>query len=647
MLFLALAPGFWLATSCAHTGAVGGGDGGDVGSGSGGGIVLGGSSGAMPLGDDGGGQLGVLCTPQNPCSDFPLAPVMDPNGMPPANAAQLFAGAASGSLSAGPCIVEPESGSLYPKNWLRPRVFYIPGASSQNLFEIRFHSPVETNDLVVYTTSTQWVMDKGVWTLLASKLIGTPITVIVRGVDSTGGTPAVGASADFTIAPATANGAMIYWTTASFDNNATTTTLQGFHVGDEGTTTALTAGQVVQQVRAVPVGGGNLSGNFQNVFCIGCHTATPDGKYVAFTAQWPWPNALATIQADAAVGAPPPWLSNGAVQNLSPDYRGNAWDTYYAPPAVNQVMLGIQTFSPAHYANGDRIVISQIGAALNSTGLRAPTIPTGVTSQLAWFDLEWQPPSNGLIDSGLPLAAPCSNPQGAMQGCTQPQPPNGGWGVLARVGDSNSAGGPNWSHDGTTIAYASTDTGTKDGRMDTGNSDIKLVPYNGKMGGTVAALSGASDPSYNEYYPAFSPDDKLVAFNRVPSGVSMYSEPRAEVFVVPATGGSATRLAGNDPPACTGLKSPGVQNTWPKWAPKAQIGSDGKRYYWVTFSSTRHPKAMGKQQLYVVAVVLDPQTNKIDTYGAIYLWNQSYQVNNLIPSWENLEIAQGTMQPPR
>ncbi|MBV9947682.1 MAG: hypothetical protein JOZ69_12585, partial [Myxococcales bacterium] len=153
----------------------------------------------------------------------------------------------------------------------------------------------------------------------------------------------------------------------------------------------------------------------------------------------------------------------------------------------------------------------------------------------------------------------------------------------------------------------------------------------------------------NEYYPAFSSDDKLVAFNRVPVGTSMYNQPAAEVYLVPynnGQGGTAERLKANDPPSCSGLMSPGVQNTWPKWAPNVQQGPDGRLYYWVTFSSTRHPKAQKRQQLYVAGIVYNPDTKQFTTYSGIYLWNQSSQANNLIPSWQNFQIEHGTTPPP-
>ena len=63
-----------------------------------------------------------------------------------------------------------------------------------------------------------------------------------------------------------------------------------------------------------------------------------------------------------------------------------------------------------------------------------------------------------------------------------------------------------------------------------------------------------------------------LVFNRIPNDDNLYDQPAAEVFVVPATGGTATRLAANDPPACAGMTSPGITNSWGKWGPTALPG---------------------------------------------------------------------------
>src|SRR5262245_43909790 len=90
-------------------------------------------------------------------SDFPAGPILDTTGgmMVPGNVADLFGPAGSGAQSGGPCLIEPETGALFPRDWLRLRVRYAAPAG-QNLFEIRLHVGNQTNDLVVYTRGTTW-----------------------------------------------------------------------------------------------------------------------------------------------------------------------------------------------------------------------------------------------------------------------------------------------------------------------------------------------------------------------------------------------------------------------------------------------------------------------------------------------------------
>jgi hypothetical protein len=604
-----------------------------------------------------------------PCMDFPANPVPDVSIMAtdpqvPSNAAMLFGAAGSGTMTDGPCMAEPADKALYPYNWLRPRILWTPGTKAQTLFEVRLHADLELNDLVVYTTHNYWEMDKSIWQAIAGveggfpgPLVGQPITVTVRAMAGTTGSPTISNTATIEIAPAVADGSLLYWTTASFDTNAATTTLQGFHVGDEGTTTALTPSQVQQGVWAGPPDGGPFPTSYpvpqEPVGCIGCHTATPDGNYVGFTAQWPWPNAIASVQADAGapVGAVPPWLTSAAIDNLGPNTNDSNWDgpanksgqygTAVGSNNVDAVMLGIQAFSTAHYVTGDRIEITTVGASLDEP-TPGMVLPTKVQTQLIWVNLEF----TGLTDGGRPSALP-----GA--------PNNGGWGII-KTGDTNSQGAPAWSDDGTAIAYTSVNGGTEDGRLAqpaTGSADVKIVAYNNKAGGTAAGLPGASDPAYNEYFPAFSPDGVLLAFNRVASTLSMYDQTAAEVYVVPVNGGkggTATRLIANDPVACTNMTSPGVQNTWPKWAPNpagATPGTtapqviNGTTYYWVTFSSTRSVTAAGKEQLYVAGITVDAN-GTLQNYAPIYLWNQSDEVNNLIPAWGAFSIPPGATAPP-
>jgi hypothetical protein len=210
-------------------------------------------------------------------------------------------------------------------------------------------------------------------------------------------------------------------------------------------------------------------------------------------------------------------------------------------------------------------------------------------------------------------------------------------GTIARTGDANKATEPAWTHDGNQIVYVSA-TKITDGRLADGPADLYTVPYANRAGGNATPLPGASDPAASEFYPAFSPDDTLVAFTRLAGTASSYSNPASEVYVVPfagGTGGTAVRLAANDAAACqTTLASPGLTNDWPKWSPHATT-ANGKTYYWLTFSSKRMGTA--NAQLYVTALVADG-AGKLTSYPALYLWNQPAADGNHTPSWDDFSI---------
>jgi len=229
------------------------------------------------------------------------------------------------------------------------------------------------------------------------------------------------------------------------------------------------------------------------------------------------------------------------------------------------------------------------------------------------------------------------------------------------------AGMPSWSHDGTKIVYVSTNaalsgrfnqeipspgsigggTAATNTQRAPGMTNLYTVPFNNGLGGAATPVAGAASTSAEEIYPAFSPDDSMIAYTSIPAGEPMYANPHAEIYVVPSGGGAATRLKANDPPSCAGKSSPGVNNHWAKWSPEVATGPQGK-YYWMIFSSNRAnlPTGLSSKgrviqisQLYLAPVLISGETFQVASFPAIYLWNQPTTSVNTTPAWETFDIA--------
>jgi hypothetical protein len=592
-----------------------------------------GGSGGTELTTGAGGSSVVMPTAcSGLCTDFPSDPI---NTNIPAIDPGMF-GTPSGS---GPCVTEPEDGSLFPSNWLRPRV-RVPGAT---YLKITIHADLEANDLVAYASGESWKMPASIWSGLASHVVQQPISVTVQ-------LPAGGATTvKFQIAPVGAGGSMVFWSAdpnavgkdlsnlTTFPTSAIVNDsyLDGFTVGDESTI-AVANNKPVLAITDVQQPTVDNNGNTRTApRCIGCHVGTPDGDYVAFNDFWPWSAAFAgvTPNATAAVGYTLPGYGGATCTN---------WNTCTPTCAQGSTCTGGRTyvqepwggavaFSPAHWSIGgtDRI-------AVMTTQLPDPSMPWSQNDKdpahLVWMDTT---STAFTMINGVPVP---------LQGTA--------WGPLLHTGDLGGVAFPTWSNDGTTIVYSSTagSTGDLDGRLNQGTTDLYSILYNDKAGGTATKVPGGSSTALEEYYAAFAPDDSMLAYTAVPAGQVMYANQQAELYVTPFGGpnSSPTRLAANDPPACTGLKSPGVNNHWPKWSPSVQAGN-GTQFYWIIFSSNRYgtppvtasnsgtTTVVQVSQLYITAVTVS-EVGVITTYPAIYLWNQPLNRLNTTPAWQNFNI---------
>jgi hypothetical protein len=585
------------------------------------------------------------------------------------------------------CVLEPQlsdgtvPGALFPRNWLRPR-FRWQGSGSETLWEVRLTAPGQTGALVAYTRDTQWVLPAEIWANMRD--IQEPVEVTIRGL---AGGRVIGKRGSFSIAPVDAGGSMVFWSTSSaIVSSAAPSRLLGFAVGDEGVAATLTAADVA--TGNIPgEDGGPPRGTYTNparptgytfgtVECVGCHVSTPDGKAVVFTDNWPWNKVVASIEPDSR-GALPSYMNPGGANLLK------------------QPWLGMQAMSPAHFTAGDRIVVTSYGVDGNGARAQPWTATQPQKHTLAWFNLD----ATSTVPEPIGMNPYGDGSQNARNtGATAAR--GTGWGLLTLTGETQNAVVPTWSHDGNRIAYVSTERASTDGHPDwrANTADIVTVPYGNRSGGAVQKLAGASDPNFLENYPAFSSDDRFIAFARapVPSTTNRcipteqegsytlipcppldlgenpdgpYYNRKGEIWIVNSEGGSPVRLVANDPVSCANEPTlngqAGLINSWPKWSPRVEIDqASGKAYYFLIFSSARDypgafelpkspltPDILPKSsQLYMASIVVDQASGEITTYPAIYLWNQNILVDpatgeasitqnsNLTPAWDDFSI---------
>lgn len=609
--------------------------GGPNGPGSGGGSGAGTGSGGFTIDPGPGGEepTGVILKPEcaSDCLDFPAEPIIE--NVSDAQRAALDQPASG----AGPCVVEPANGTVFPARWTRPRFVFDGGA----VHKITLSTPREKHDLVVYTDQSPWYLPKEIWEGLSKNVFNEDITYSIKtGNGSSAPTETTGT---FRIVPVVAGGSMVFWGSTGTKEGPYTNALYGFSVGDEAVIHTLAPGDIdgvaLKDNANVREGGQSL--------CVGCHTSTPGGKAVATVDHWPWNVRVASIEKDLAGTAPDFLTPAGAA-------------------LVSMTWLGGMTFSDADWATGKRrMVVSWSERELENAAWRTHdgSVLSNDPTQLVWMDLgsTAEMPVNLLTSTPETYNNQNQALQNALAGLR-----GTGWDVIARTGDSGHPVLPAWSNDGKTIVYTSTDV-PQDGRIGEATVvDIYQVPFNDGAGGEATPVQGASSPDHFEYYPDYSPDDALIAFNRVNKFATsggredsynhVYYRPDSDIYVVPSSGGEPVRLVSNDP-ACSSEGTAGsLYNSWAKWSPTT--ASDGDRsYYFLIFSTSRNspfdiPRGSGRtspaSQLYMTTIIKHAN-GEIESSPAIYLWNQrvlvdeegnpsALETNNVTPAWDTFKI---------
>ncbi len=258
-------------------------------------------------------------------------------------------------------------------------------------------------------------------------------------------------------------------------------------------------------------------------------------------------------------------------------------------PRSGKQCAGCHSVSP----DGRYVALLEFGASVSplrivdTTSNVSLTLPADLArSGVSYF--AWRPNVNA--QPGYQFAFDAPNRSASTQTSIHIGSLYGGYiGELAGANDTSwSYKMPTWSSGGT-IAFvrgmAQQMTSSGAGGF-SGPTDIMFVP---EAGGAATAVPGASQNNAANYYPAYSPNGRWLAFTQSASAMGTISAADATVRMVPAGMSGAVNVLPN-------LNSSNGASSYPTWS------VDGR---FMSFSSNR-PGGQGDWDIYIAPV--DPNT---------------------------------------
>lgn len=184
----------------------------------------------------------------------------------PSNAATFFT-TTTNDMSRAPQLIYPNDHVLFPPNVTGVEIHFMPGSSSNTLYEVSFKGAVSTINTFIRCLAPQgingciYLPDSKLWSGVAISNAGQgEVLLTVRGTDDTG--TSVGDSSTFhmSFSKSPIEGALYYWTTSG------KTAIMRWDFGGSTTTSVSYL----------------TPANTDGTTCVGCHALAPDGtKLVA------------------------------------------------------------------------------------------------------------------------------------------------------------------------------------------------------------------------------------------------------------------------------------------------------------------------------------------------------------------------------
>ena len=184
----------------------------------------------------------------------------------PSNAGTFFT-TTQNDASRAPQLIYPNDHVLFPPNVTGIEIHFMPGSSSNTLYEVSFKGPVSTINTFIRCPAPQgingciYLPDSTLWSGVAISNAGQgEVTLTVRGTDDSGSSVGNSSTFHMSFSKSPIEGALYYWTTSG------KTAIMRWDFGGS-TTTAVSY--------LTPT-------NTDGTTCVGCHALAPNGdKLVA------------------------------------------------------------------------------------------------------------------------------------------------------------------------------------------------------------------------------------------------------------------------------------------------------------------------------------------------------------------------------